>query len=169
MFPARLMSTLSLDSLITAYGNEKSTDRMLPFSPIIEHFNDALRSIGPLSDETQAIRTLRELEAERIRYFLKEYVVTRLSKLRRNIFIEENLLSPKEQVFYRKYLALLAKHGLLTEQRGTSIEYVGFYCVRDLSNVKIDNEAIEMYEGDFFVANMDDVQEYIRMGYGVLV
>lgn len=159
----------ALDDLIIAYTNEKSTTQLLPYNPLADDFSQMVKYQHTDPSEPQLVRTLRELEIERIKFFVKEYIIIRLQKLNNNIFWTEDVMSPREIIYYRKYLSLLDANGVLTRNESAKIEYVGFYCVKNLENVKIDNEIIEISEGDFFVANLDDVMVYLKRGHIVLV
>ncbi|KAI4292235.1 hypothetical protein PAPHI01_1509 [Pancytospora philotis] len=163
------MENARLEELITAYVNEKSARRLLPYSRAADIFSALIKSYRANPSEPQALRTLREVEAERIKYFVKEYLLARLDKLQRNIFLDRGLMSRGEAAFYEKWLALLAREDVLTEKRSKEIEYVGFYCVNSLNNVMIDGEVIEIFEGDFFVASIDDIMEYVKRGDVVLI
>ncbi|KAI5169912.1 hypothetical protein PAEPH01_1091 [Pancytospora epiphaga] len=158
-----------LDDLIVAYTNEKATRRLLPFCDVTDQLSSELKAYRENSEEPQIVRELRELEHERLKYFTREYILTRLEKLKSNIFLDKSLMGSREVRYYEKYLALLDKHGLLTDKESQDHDYVGFYCLKSLDYVKIDNEVNEIFEGDFFIANIDDIFEYVKRGYINLV
>lgn len=159
---------MALEELIVAYTNEVSTERLLPYNSIADEFNQMMRNVHIDQSATQVVRTLKELEIERIRFFVKSYVLARLQKLNSNVFLSADLMSAREAVYYRKHMSLLEKNGVLTDKKSPTPEYVGFYCVKNLESVKIDDDVVEIFEGDFFVANIDDVIEYLNKGYIVL-
>lgn len=159
----------ALEELIAAYTNERSTERLLPHSPVADEFNQIARRAGAGPGDPQIVRTLRELEIERIRFFVKSYVLARLQKLGSSIFLDTALMSAREAAYYERHRSLLGRHGVLTDRKSPSFEYVGFYCVRSLESVKIDDSVVEVLEGDFFVASIDDVVEYLKGGHIVLV
>lgn len=148
-----------LDDLIVAYTNEKATKRLLPYNSVVDHLSESAKAFGEDTKELLIIRELRELELERIKYFAKEYLLTRLDKLKSSIFLDKGLMSAKEAAYYEGYLSLLGKHGVLSDKESPNYEYVGFHCLKSLDYVKIDNEVSEIFEGDFFVASIDDVFE----------
>ncbi len=161
----------NLENLIKAYINEKSTQKLLPYNNIIDEFNSLLKNTNNECDrvEERIVRTVKELEAQRIKYYVKEYILHRFRKIKKNIFLSENLMSEQEIIFYRKYLQLLSEQNVLTSQFAEKIEYVGFYCTNNLKNIKIDDEIAEISEGDFLVANIEDVIEYLISGHILLV
>ena len=159
----------SIEPLLTALSNEKATRRLLPHVPYADELLAVLRTAQPPENEPQVIRSLRELEVERIRYLIREYVMLRLEKMTRDLFTDQDLLSPRERVFFARYANLLQKQGTGYENKGNGVEYAGFYCVRGLESIRLDGEVMGFKEGDFFSADFDDVKEYLREGSVVLV
>lgn len=159
----------AFDRLIIAYTNEKSTARLLPYCPVADEFSDILAKTQISPTDPPVLKALREIEMERIKYFVKEYVLVRLAKLNSNVFLADNLMSGREVAYYRKYIAMLGRNDILADKESRSFEYVGFYCIRDLGSVKIDGEVVEVFEGDFFVASIDDIIEYLIQGHVILV
>lgn len=157
-----------LEDLIAAYTNEKATDILLKYNHVVDEFNVMLKYQIVDESETQLVKTLKELETERIKFFVKEYILIRLEKLNKNIYIEEHLLSSLESRYYRKHLNLLNEENIIVpempEYNYSKCEYVGFRCLKDLENVKIDGEQTKIIAGDFLVANLDDVIEYLNEG-----
>ena len=120
----------ALDGLIIAYTNEKSTTQLLPYNSLADDFSQMVKHTHTDPSEPQLVRTLRDQEAERIKFFVKEYIITRLQKLNSSIFWTEDVMGPREILYYRKYLSLLGKNGVLRRTKSIRIEYVGFYCVK---------------------------------------
>lgn len=157
---------LPLDRLITAYTNEKSTRRLLKYDHIVEEFNRAVVDYicNPQSskDHSQVARMIQEIEIERIKYFVKEYIMCRFDKIRRNFFLDLELMSSRERAFYTQYLGVMKQKDVFTDKPSQDFEFIGFISHKALEGVKIDNEVVEIFQGDFFVANYDDVVEYLK-------
>lgn len=155
-----------LNNLISAYQNEKCTETLLPYASTVDYFVSLIPRHVQFIDtlENPVIRNIHELEVERVKYFIKEYIQTRLRKLNFDLYIDRSLLSKRELVFYEKYINLVKKRDIYVEERGMpkKNEFVGFYCLVDINSIKIDGSVLEMFKGDFFVAPLDDVAELLR-------
>lgn len=160
---------LKLNELIRIYINEKSTKRLLPYNEIADEFSEIVKNRNENLDNLKIIRSLQELELQRLKYFVKEYILVRLEKIKSNIFLSEELMSDREKKFYKKYISLLNDQNVLTTESSIEFEYVGFYCINGLKNIKIDGEVIEVSEGDFLVANLAEIIDYVISGNVVLV
>ncbi|ADM11934.1 uncharacterized protein Eint_071750 [Encephalitozoon intestinalis ATCC 50506] len=161
------MRSPTLNDLILAYQNEKSAKRLLPYaSQVMNYFLDAVsrRTEGMKSLDKSILKNIYELELERIKFFAKEYVKVRLKKLVTNLYEDRSFLSPREAVFYEKYISLLKKRDIyVTEKKFYQThEFVGFYCCADIHGIVIDGEMVEMFKGDFFVAPLDDVMDLLK-------
>lgn len=157
-----------LESLITSYVNEKATTCLLKYNPDVDILISRIQ-VSRNTDEQSIEGIIQEMEIERIKYFAKEYILTRLDKINRNIYHSEDNMSSREVKYYRKYLQVVEKQNITKEKREGAAEYVGFYCVKELKSIKIDGDVTEVYEGDFFVAKLDDIKEYVDEGRVVLV
>ncbi|KAG5859266.1 GINS Sld5 subunit domain-containing protein [Encephalitozoon hellem] len=161
------MPSPTLNDLILAYRNEKAAKRLLPYaSRPVEYFLDAIsRRIEEVKSLGKTIaRNIYELELERVKFFIKEYIQVRLKKLSTNLYLDKSLLSEREVSFYDKYIDLLKGRDIyIAEQKFPKRnEFVGFYCCSDINGVMIDGELLEMFKGDFFVAPLDDVMDLLR-------
>lgn len=167
------MSSPTLTDLILAYQNEKSTRRLLPYaSRPVDHFlaivSKRTESIGKL--DRSVVKNIYELEAERVKFLLKEYIQTRLRKISADLYVDKTLLSGRESIFYESYLGLLKERDVYVEKQrlNKTNEFVGFYCLVDVYGVMIDGEPLEMLKGDFFVAPLDDVADLVKKNEIVL-
>lgn len=163
----------SLQDLISTYQNEKCTETLLPYaSETVDHFLTLIqRQMEALdSIDMSVVRNIHELEMERVRYFLKEYIQTRLRKLNENLYIDPSLMSEQELVFHRKYIGLLRETDVYVEKQESCRrhEFVGFYCLVDINSIEIDGDVLEMFKGDFFIAPLDDVAELLKRGEVIL-
>lgn len=163
-FPTNLFTQPSLpmfqlEKLIDSYINEKSTKTLLPYDNIVDDFNLILKNTPlPLDDDTH--KMLAEIEIERISYFIKEYILCRFEKIRGNFYLETDLMSEGEKSFYLDYINLIKQEGVykeIVEEQQKPTEFVGFIANRNMTSVKIDNDIIEIVEGDFFIADLQDV------------
>ena len=172
---------LNIENLLQAYSNEKSTKKLLKYDKIVDDFNReiSIQQIAETDSETfnnetnvelsskistELSKTIKEIELERIKYFVKEYILLRLDKIRNNFFLDSNQLSFSEQSFYKEYLEIAKKNGIYVEEPSKEIEIVGFIANRTLEGVKIDVEIVEIYKGDFFVASFDDIEGCLIKG-----
>lgn len=157
---------LDFEKLLNAYNNEKSTRKLLKYNTIIDEFNLRIQYSASKQASSEISKTIEEIEIERIKYFIKEYILTRMDKLRSNFFLNTELMSENERRFYIKYLELCKQRNIFVDQNQPSndIEIVGFRAKRELDGVKIDDEIIKIYNDDFFVANFYDIQNFIEDG-----
>lgn len=158
------MAVLQIDELINAYINEKSARRLLPYNHTVDAFNAQIKAFCIDPAEHPIVKMVRELENERIKYFVKEYLMVRLDKILANVFLNVELMSPGEKQLYEEWLSLLAREDTLGGEVSEEPEYVGFFCTKSLGNVMIDDQVLEIFEGDFFVANIDDIAYYLKGG-----
>ncbi|CAD25709.1 hypotheticalprotein v26.11 [Encephalitozoon cuniculi GB-M1] len=161
------MSFPTLNDLILAYQNEKSTKRLLPYAlHLIDYFLDIIseRTEHVKALNKSIVKNIYELEIERVKFFVKEYIQTRLKKMSMNLYVDLSLLSGGELALYEKYIDLLKKRDVyVTKQKFHKVhEFVGFYCCTDISGAVIDGELLEMFKGDFFVAPLDDVMDFLK-------
>jgi GINS complex subunit 4 len=157
---------LDFERLLNAYNNEKSTRKLLKYNSIIDEFNLRIQYSISKQASSEISKTIEEIEIERIKYFIKEYILTRMDKLRSNFFLNIELMSENERRFYIKYLDLCKQRNILVDQNQPSndIEIVGFRAKRELDGVKIDDEIIKISNDDFFVANFYDIENFIEDG-----
>lgn len=166
----KLSLAVPMDKLVQAYTNEKATTILLKYETIIDEFNAIIKDhVLDDGSNSNLLNTFEEIEMERIKYFIKEYILTRLDKIRGNFFIEKALMSPKERVFAEKYKAMMMKMSIYAEVPSKEIEVVGFIAQRKIKAMKIDEQIVEVFIGDFFVANYNDISSYVEDGSVVLV
>src|ERR1700754_3514486 len=119
----RVSIALCMEKLLQAYTNEKATQRLLKYEPVVDGFIKIIQShehSGVLT--TGILDTFEEIEMERIKYFVKEYILTRLDKIRNNLFTDRALLGEKERSFADKYNELMVKMAVYTEMPNKEIE-----------------------------------------------
>lgn len=159
---------MNINDLIEAFLNEKSTTALLKYKEdVISKFHHRLQLQKTFKFKIQdsiIIKNIYELEIDRIEYYLREYIMTRIEKLKRNLFIDVSLLSNNEKIFYEKYLNKLKEKGFVCENSCEDNVVVGFICKKDLGNVILDEEDVEMYSGDFFVGPLSDVYSLVLNG-----
>jgi GINS complex subunit 4 len=161
---------LDLEQLIQAYTNEKATKKLLLYDEIVDRFNFILKSTElNAENNTNLLTTLEEIELERIKYFVKEYILTRLEKIRNNIFLDERLMSIGERRFFEKYKEILTNTSIYANKPSKEYEIVGFIVRKAVDNVIIDGQMVKLSPGDFFVANYDDIIDHLNDGSIVLV
>lgn len=155
-----------MTKLIQLYMNEKGTERLLKYDSLADEFNQILQNTGPASEDTpKVVRTMQEIDQERVKYFVKEYIMCRFDKIRKNFYLDPSLMSQKEQVFYAKFLDLMRRTDLYFDTiAGDGHEFVGFIANTNLKSVRIDTEVVDILEGDFFIANYDDISEHLVNG-----
>lgn len=152
-----------LEKLIVLYCNEKATKTLLPYNNLVDQFNNKIL----LKSSTESIHRIKsmieEIESERIKYFIKEYILCRFDKITKNLYIDTDLLSPSESIFYNDYKNLIKSHDIYKENgiETSRNEFVGFIANRDIPGVKIDGEIIEIFEGDFFIAKLNEIEFYL--------
>ncbi|KAM0679823.1 hypothetical protein GINT2_001995 [Glugoides intestinalis] len=160
---------LEMEKLISAYSNEKATSILLDYNSIVDEFNRTVSMCKLESNVADILSTIKEIERERIKYFIKEYILIRLDKIRKNLFADLNCMSHAERTFAQEYQEMMRKAEIYADFPSKDIEVVGFIAQKNLESVKIDNQAVEIFAGDFFVAFYDDVVNYIKNGYVLLV
>lgn len=152
-----------IEQLIVVYTNEKSTSSLLPYNDIADEFNLILSNRLATVKNTIEIE---ELEIERIKYFIKEYILCRFDKICNNLYHDLALMSEDEKAFYLGYIQLQKKFDVYQENVETAEtinknEFVGFIANRNIQAVKIDKEIVEIFEGDVFIASLVDVYSYL--------
>ena len=90
-------------------------------------------------------------------FLLREYLIIRLEKMKEDYYIDLNLLSSQEVVYYTR----LQKIAPFKNKKNDKIEVIGFLCKKDLGNVILDDENVEMCKDDFFVGPLNDVYDLI--------
>ncbi|AFN83421.1 hypothetical protein EROM_071700 [Encephalitozoon romaleae SJ-2008] len=157
----------TLNDLILAYQNEKSAKRLLPYASCpMKHFLDVVsRRAGDMKALGKTIvRNVYELELERVKFFIKEYIRVRLKKLSTNLYVDRSFLSERETIFYEKYIGLLKERDIYVPEQKfcKKNEFIGFYCCVDVDGIMIDGELLEVFKGDFFVAPLSDVMDLLK-------
>lgn len=155
---------MNINTLIEAYLNEKSTPVLLKYKEVvISYFYHKLQlqKKNKIENLNNIIKNIYEIEIDRIEYYLKEYILIRLEKLKKNMFIDTLLLSDEEKVFYEKYINKLKEKGIVCDNKSKEYYAVAFICKKDLGNVVLDEEEVEMYDGDLFVGPISDIYSLI--------
>lgn len=152
---------LDLNLLITAYINEKATTKILPYKSIIDDFifHIKFKYDSDIKSLNTVLNELKEIEINRIKYFIKEYLHCRLNKIRINIFVDDSFLNLKEKIFKNKYINLLENYNLsIDESKSTNnVEFIGFIVNKNAEKIILDGEIIDLIIGDFYISNIDDV------------
>ncbi|KAI5147976.1 GINS complex subunit 4 [Enteropsectra breve] len=161
----------SFAKLIEAYLNEKACKMLLPYNCIADEFLGYLQNEDASSMGSDIIRSLKELERERIQFFVKEYILVRIEKINANLYLETSLLNASERIYYSKIKSALENYidipvGPSKDGRD---EYIAFRCIKKMENVKIDGEVINIAEGSFVIANIKEVIDFLVPGFIVLV
>lgn len=147
--------------------NEKACRSLLPYeSEVVEFFYNKIEQhrVNVTSD-IKIVKSIIELDIERVEYLLKEYILCRLHKLENNFFIDTSLLSSGEREFYEKYKKLFQEEDILDNEieiKKHEDEVVGFICKDQALNIILDGEHIEIFQGDFFVTEMKNVFDLIK-------
>lgn len=153
----------NIEKLIQAYINEKSTSKLLHYESVVDDFNTLLRYHRNES-ENKITQTIEEIERERIGYFIKEYILVRFEKIKSNFFLDRNLMSLNEKKFFDSYIEIMKKSEIYVDSPSNDIDIVGFIAQEKIDGIKIDDQIVEVFAGDFFVGNYDDVKNYIKDG-----
>lgn len=150
-----------IDSLIKAYRNEKCTGELLPYA---ENVMDFLQKNLPKQidyansiKKAHVIKSIYEEEIERVKYFMREYIIARMRKINRGFNIDKRLLSNHEERYYISIADLYREKDIFVECEWESQEFVGFISLVESENVVIDHNSVELRVGDFFVAPLKDV------------
>lgn len=152
------------DILITQYQNEKNTEEILPYSSeIVDFYEKAIPSLtSHMNSLTNTIvKSIIEQELERVKYFLKEYLMIRAKKIFLRMKIKTEFLSEKENLFHQKMVDLYKNEGIFVDEKSVSSEVVGFISNISNKNILLDNKEVELKEGDFYIANIQDVLELL--------
>jgi GINS complex subunit 4 len=162
-----------VERLIRIYKNEKNTMTLLPYDKDV---TDTLKHIIPKQIEYMSriksntvIKFVYEQDLERVKYFMKEYLKARLSKIESNFFVRRDHLSQEEAAFLDKIIEIYKKRGIYHESSINSKECVGFIVLCDRKMVQIDGNLIEIHKGDFFVAALADVIDLLYSGEIALI
>ncbi|KAK6090980.1 hypothetical protein P3W45_000225 [Vairimorpha bombi] len=155
---------MKIQDLIECFMNEKNTNVFLRYrKDVIDYFYKKLVDQKINLDKfstNKVITSLYELEIERVEYMIKEYLMTRVEKMKHDMNINTDLLSDNEKIFYRK----LQNKMTYKICRDNEVDVVGFICKKDLGFVMLDGESVEMYQDDFFVGPMKDVYDLVNKG-----
>jgi len=166
---------LDINELVLAYTNEKSTKKLLKYREIVGEFSDLLKRTierDELLEECMSTsenhanngsthftsRIIQEMESDRIKYFIKEYIFIRMHKIMDDLFVSEDKLSEQEIVFCRKYKQTVEAGKITIPKKGyEKPEFVGFVASRNISNVKIDGEPMPIDANSFIVAEIREI------------
>ena len=152
-----------VQNLIECYVNEKSSKAILKYKKeVVDYFYQKLLEQKEkykifIAGKSNIIKSIYELEIERMEFLLREYLIIRLEKMKEDYYIDLNLLSSQEVVYYTR----LQKIAPFKNKKNDKIEVIGFLCKKDLGNVILDDENVEMCKDDFFVGPLNDVYDLI--------
>lgn len=154
-----------VESLIRAYRNEKCTKEMLPYERRVMDFleKNLPKQIEYAASLRKApvLKSIYEQEIERVKYFMKEYIITRMKKISLNFNVDDSMLSPSEIVYRNAMYSICRQEDVFVPCRWTNNEFVGFVSVVDNNHVVLDGNPVEMRQGDFFVGQIRDVIEML--------
>jgi hypothetical protein len=167
-----------MERAIGAYLNEKNTRTLLRYNK--EMFDGTayllalqrkerskLEKEESFDEGRRAVVHMYSVEIERVEWVLKEYLLVRLEKIKNNFYLDdEELLSPGERAFYKKYVDLNKRYGVYQEgEKGLpEIEYGGLYVLEDLGRMVIDGELLDLRKGGFYIANIRGVDSFVAEG-----
>ncbi|KAF9764980.1 DNA replication complex GINS protein sld5 [Nosema granulosis] len=158
-----------IQDLIEIFINEKSCKSFLPFEyEVVDYFYKRIlnqREKLESCTEPKIVKSIMELDIDRVEYLLKEYILIRLNKLKTNFFVDSSLLSDGEKDFYFNYLKLFQEEDILDneiESKKHEEEVVGFVCKAKSINIILDGEHIEIFQGDFFVTEIKNIFDLIK-------
>ncbi len=140
---------ISLTEISNILRAEKATRIPLHYNYKMEDVNHAISNRVIDINSPPLVRTIQELELEHLKHLLKEYILTRLKKLRYDFDVDLNMLSNKERLFYKRYADIFQSNNLTIENNFKSAEYVAFVAMKQIHNATLDGEIIDIYEGDF--------------------
>lgn len=143
----------NISNILIAYQNEINSPEILPYKNLTFSMREQKEKITKAQG---VIKTIYEQDYERINFFITQYLKARLSKLSSKT--DRSCLSSHEKAFNDAY-------DLQNETRQGC--YVCFYCVNNVSAL-LDNNVIDMKEGDCFVGLWDEVKNLVVDGDAVL-
>ena len=97
-----------VQNLIECYVNEKSTKAILKYKKeVVDYFYQKLLEQKEkykifIAGKSNIIKSIYELEIERMEFLLREYLIIRLEKMKEDYYIDLNLLSSQEVVYYTR-------------------------------------------------------------------
>lgn len=154
-----------VESLIQAYRNEKCTKEILPYERRVMDFLEKTlpKQIDYAASlrKTSALKSIYEQEIERVKYFMKEYIITRMKKISLNFNVDDSMLGPSEIVYRNTMYSIYRQEGIFIPCKWTNSEFVGFVSVVDNNHVVLDGNPVEMRPGDFFVGQIRDIIEML--------
>lgn len=154
-----------VESLIRAYRNEKCTKEILPYERRVMDFlgKNLPKQIeyAALLRKTSALKGIYEQEIERVKYFMKEYIIARMKKISQNFNVDDSMLSSSEIVYRNAMYSIYQQEDIFVPCKWKNSEFVGFVSVIDNNHIVLDGNPVEMREGDFFVGQIRDVIEML--------
>lgn len=154
---------LNLAELIAAYSNEKATSTLLEYKYIVDEVRRWLEEKEEEDSvfENTVLKELVEIEHNRIKYYVNEYLALRFDKIRKNFFVDQKCLSMEEIEVRRKYFEILSNRNITKEHRQEDIEFVGCYFNKKAQSFILDGEVQEINSGEFIVTKIEAVREYL--------
>lgn len=154
---------LNLAELIAAYSNEKATNSLLEYKYIVDEVRRWLEEKEGEDSvfENTVLKELVEIEQNRIKYYVNEYLALRFDKIRKNFFVDQKCLSMEEIEVRRKYFEILSTRNITKEHKQEDIEFVGCYFNKKAQNFYIDGEVQEINSGEFIVTKLEGVRDYL--------
>lgn len=155
-----------IEALIRAYRNERSTKELLTYERKIMLFlSKNLPRQSEYAESVKkhpALKSIYEQEVERVKYFMKEYVLARMRKINQNFYVDTSLLSESEALYCDALRDMYRTGDVLVDTRWTNNEFVGFISLVNNKNIFLDSNSVELKQGDFFVAPLRDVIDLLH-------
>ncbi|RVD93092.1 Sld5 domain protein [Tubulinosema ratisbonensis] len=154
----------AIELLITHYQNEKNTEEILPYNQeIIDFYQKTIPILTNhmISLTNPIVKSIIEQELERTKYFLKNYLLTRLKKISLKMKINLEFLSEAEKIFYEKMINFYKEEDIFVDEESVCDEIVGFISNVSNKRVMLDGKPVELKQGDFFICNVKDVIELV--------
>lgn len=154
-----------VESLIRAYRNEKCTKEILPYEKRVMAFleKNLPKQIEYAASikKKPALKGIYEQEIERVKYFMKEYIITRMKKISQNLNVDETMLSSFEIEYRNAMYSIYKQEDVFVPCKWINNEFVGFVSIVDNNHVVLDGNPVEMRQGDFFVGQLRDAIEML--------
>lgn len=156
--------SLNIQEIIFLYSNEKATWNLLPYSSSVELFLKWINGNTCVIEnyKNRILFEIAELEKNRIMYFVHEYLAIRLDKIRTNFFIEQANMSQNEKEFYEEHILLLKEFKLNEIKQHNSIEFVGCYFHKKISNLELSSDFHEINTGEFILVDFRRIKNLLE-------
>lgn len=155
---------MNVSQLISIYSNEKSTNTLLSYKPIVDEFIMYLEEVeeNSLKYNNVIINELVEIELNRIKFYIKQYLLIRLEKIRKNIFVRNSNLSTKELAFKKKYMKMIDERNITSDVKEEEIEFVGVYNPKTIHNIALDEINKDLTAGELILIDLNVIYDRIE-------